>query len=159
MSKIKKIEAHEILDTRGNPTIETLVTLSDDLHAKSSVPSGTVSGTYEAVDLRDGDPTRYEGMGALKAVDAVNKIIAPRLIGMDVFKQQEIDQAMIELDGTQNKSSLGANSILSVSQAVAKVAAKSSLLPLPLYLVGSPSLKSTASYVPLTVPEGTEDFA
>ncbi len=134
MSKIKKIEAHEILDTRGNPTIETLVTLSDDQHAKSSVPSGTVGGTYEAVDLRDGDAARYEGMGVLKAADAVNKIIAPRLIGMEVFKQQEIDQAMIELDGTQNKSNLGANSILSVSQAVVKVAAKSSLLPLPLYI-------------------------
>lgn len=134
MSKIEQIVAREIFDTRGNPTIETTVVLADGTVARSSVPTGAVKGTYEAQHLRDNDPNRYFGMGVLKAVDVVNNEIAPKLIGLESSEQQEIDKLMIELDGTQNKIKLGGNSILSVSQAVCKAAAKSSLLPLSLYI-------------------------
>ncbi|MDO8269166.1 MAG: phosphopyruvate hydratase [Candidatus Levybacteria bacterium] len=134
MSKIEQIVAREIFDTRGNPTIETTVVLTDGTVAKSSVPTGATKGTYEAQHLRDNDPNRYFGMGVLKAVDVVNREIAQKLTGMEASEQQEIDKLMIELDGTQNKIKLGGNSILSVSQAVCKAAAKSSLLPLSLYI-------------------------
>lgn len=134
MAKIQNINAREILNTQGNPTIETTVTLNDGVVARSSIPSGSTNGTYEAVELRDNDPNRMNGMGMLKAVDVVNNTIAPALLGMESQEQQKIDKAMIEMDGTQNKSKLGANSILSISQAVAKAAAKSSLLPLALHL-------------------------
>lgn len=134
MTKIQNIIAREILDSRGNPTIETSVFLNDGTVASSSVPSGTIKGTYEAHELRDDDKTRMDGMGVLKAVDIVNTIIFPQLQGLEAQEQQKIDKIMIELDGTQNKFKLGGNSILSVSQAVAKAAAKSSLLPLPIYL-------------------------
>ena len=134
MAKIEQIIAREILDTRGNPTIETKVFLSDGTVSRSSVPTGSSKGTYEAQALRDEDQNRYFGQGVLKAVDTVNSIIAPKIIGMEASEQQAIDKIMIELDGTQNKMKLGANSILSVSQAVCKAAAKSSLLPLALYI-------------------------
>jgi len=134
MAKIEKVIAREILDSRAVPTVESTVVLSDGTVASSSVPSGSSRGTYEAHELRDGDSTRYKGKGVLKAVESVNSVIAPAIEGMEGSHQQEIDKKMIELDATQNKSSLGGNAILSVSQAVAKAAAKSSLLPLSVYL-------------------------
>lgn len=134
MSKIESILAHEILDSRANPTIETVVVLSDGSIARSSVPNGAIKGTYEATPLFDEDMTRMQGLGVLKAVETVNNIIAPKLKGMEATEQKKIDRIMIEMDGTQNKMKLGSNSTLSVSQAVAKAAAKSSLLPLSLYL-------------------------
>ncbi|RJQ35711.1 phosphopyruvate hydratase [Candidatus Microgenomates bacterium] len=134
MSKIKLIKAEEILDSRGNPTIETTVVLNDNTTASAACPSGASTGTYEAVELRDKDEKRFRGQGVLKAVDNVQNIIAPKLIGMDPTKQSEIDRAMIDLDGTQNKEKLGANAMLSVSMAVSKAGAKSSMLPLFLYL-------------------------
>lgn len=134
MAKIKQITAREILDSRGNPTVETMVELADGIIAKSAVPSGAVQSTYEAIELRDNDKNRYGGMGVKTAIENVNKTIAKEIVGMDVLEQQKIDKTMIELDGTQNKSKLGANAILSVSQAVAKAAARSSLLPTSLYL-------------------------
>ncbi len=123
MPKIKNIVAREILDSRGNPTIEAKVVLANGLSAKASVPSGASTGIHEAWELRDGDKKRYSGQGVLQAVRNVNEIIAPKLIGMDVLKQIEIDKTMIELDGTKNKKKLGANAILSVSLACARVAA------------------------------------
>ena len=134
MSRIKHVYAREILNSKGNPTVEATVILSNDIRGVASCPSGTSVGNYEAADLKDRDLKRFNGMGVLKAVDNVNSRIAPILVGMDVEKQQEIDRKMIELDGTINKSKLGANSILSVSMACAKSAAKSSHLPLFLYL-------------------------
>lgn len=134
MAKIKHILAREILDSKGNPTIETTVELDDGAIGVASCPSGTSVGGYEALELRDNDVNRYQGLGVLKAIENVKSIIAPKLLGMDATKQQEIDKAMIELDGTQNKGKLGANATLSVSVAVAKAAAKSSILPLFLYL-------------------------
>jgi enolase len=134
MSKIESIIAHEILDSRANPTIETVIILSDGTTARSSVPNGAIKGTYEAAPLFDGDMARMQGLGVLKAVDTVNNIIAPKLIGIEATEQKKIDRIMIEMDGTQNKMKLGSNSTLSISQAVAKAAAKSSLLPLSLYL-------------------------
>lgn len=134
MAKIEKVIASEILDTRANPTIETLIVLSDGISSISSVPSGVSRGTYEVSEIRDGDNTRYKGKGVLKAIQSVNSILGPAIIGMDAANQQEIDRKMIEMDGTQNKSSLGGNAILSISQAVAKAGAKSSLLPLSMYL-------------------------
>lgn len=123
MAKIKEIKAREILDSRGNPTVEARVVLSNGISAAASVPSGASTGIHEAWELRDGDESRYGGQGVLKAVKNVNTKIAPRLKGMDISKQQEIDQAMIGLDGTKNKKKLGANAILSVSLACARAAA------------------------------------
>lgn len=123
MSKIKNIRAREILDSRGNPTIETRVELADGVTAISSVPSGSSVGKYEAMEVRDKDPERFNGMGVLKAVTNVNEIIAPKLRGLEARNQLEVDKTMILLDGTTNKSKLGANAILSVSQAVCKAAA------------------------------------
>ena len=134
MAKIKEVKAREILNGKGEPTVETTVTLSDGKFGIASTPSGTTVGSHEAVDLRDRNSERFLGLGVLNAVSNVNKIIAPTLIGMDVTKQQEIDKKMIELDGTSNKGRLGANATLSVSIAVAKAAAQSSVLPLFLYL-------------------------
>ncbi|RJQ26171.1 phosphopyruvate hydratase [Candidatus Parcubacteria bacterium] len=136
MSKIKRIYGEEILDSRGNPTVQATVVLSDGIVSKSSVPAGASKGLYEAYELRDQDLKRYQGLGVLNAVNNINDIISQKISGFDVFEQREIDKAMIELDGTQNKSKLGANAILPVSQAVARAAAKSSLLPLSLYLRG-----------------------
>ncbi len=134
--KIKKILAYEVLDSRGNPTVECEVTLENGLKANAIVPSGASTGEKEAVELRDGEK-RYGGKGVLKAVENVNKIIAPEIEGMCVENQRAIDYAMIKLDGTPNKSKLGANAILSVSLAVAHAAAKSKNLPLYRYLGGA----------------------
>jgi enolase len=134
MAKIKQISAREILNAKGNPTIEATVILSDGATGIASCPTGTSVGTYEAVDLKDNDQTRFQGQGVLNAILNIEKLIAPNLIGMDASKQQEIDKKMIDLDGTQNKARLGANATLSVSMAVAKASAKSSVLPLYLYL-------------------------
>ncbi len=134
MSKIKQILAREILNSKGNPTIETTVILSDGKTGVAACPSGTSTGSYEALEFKDNDEKRYEGHGMLKAISNIENIIAPELIGMDATRQPEIDKKMIELDGTQNKSRLGANAILCVSMAVCKAAAKSSVLPLFLYI-------------------------
>ncbi len=134
--EIKEIKAMEILDSRGNPTVRTFVTLADGSTASASVPSGASTGENEALELRDGDSSRYGGKGVLKAVGNVNEVIAPRLSGMDAIRQQEIDMIMIDLDGTENKSRLGANATLSVSMAVARAAAKSLGIPLYVYLGG-----------------------
>src|SRR3989338_5074781 len=134
MAKIKGIHAREILECKSRPTIEAEVLLSDNTVCIASCPSGTSIGSYEALELRDHDKNRFGGLGVLKAIDNIEKIIAPKLIGMEVNRQQDIDRAMIELDGTQNKSRLGANAILSVSIAACKAAAKSSVLPPYLYL-------------------------
>ena len=123
MSKIIDIKAREILDSRGNPTIETEV-FTERVSAVASVPSGASTGSKEALELRDGDSNRYLGKGVLKAVKNVNTTIKDKLIGMDVLDQELIDKTMIELDGTDNKSNLGANAILSVSLACIKCAAK-----------------------------------
>jgi len=127
--KIKSIKAREILDSRGNPTVETTVVLDDGSKTEGSVPSGASLGKYEALELRDNDPKRYKGMGVLTAVNNVNQIIAPKLKGMDAGEQIKIDKLLIELDGTPNKSKLGANAILSASQAILEVAALSKKLP------------------------------
>lgn len=124
MSKIKNIFAREILDSRGNPTVEVEVTIESGIKEIASVPSGASTGKNEANELRDNDNTRYHGKGVLKAVSNVNNIIAPILIGKDCLNQEEIDRLMIEKDGTDNKSNLGANAILGVSLAVLKCASK-----------------------------------
>lgn len=134
MAKIEKVLAREILDSRGNPTVKAVVILSDGSTASSSVPSGVSRGVYEAHELRDGDQNRYKGQGVLKAVESVNSVIGPGIVGMDATHQQDIDKKMIEMDGTQNKSSLGGNAILAVSQAIVKASAKRSLLPLSIYI-------------------------
>ena len=135
---IRGIHAREILDSRGTPTVAAEVILENGCIAEASVPSGASTGQHEAAELRDNDPTRYFGKGVLKAVANVNNVIAPALVGMSVFEQKTIDTKMCELDGTLNKSRLGANAILAVSLAVAKVAAKSVQAPLYHYL-GSPN--------------------
>ena len=136
MPFIKEIYAREVLDSRGNPTVEVEVYTESDGFGRAIVPSGASTGEHEAVELRDGDKNRYLGKGVLKAVDNVNELIAPELIGMNVFDQVGIDQVMIELDGTPNKSKLGANAILGVSMAVARAAADLSGLSLYNYLGG-----------------------
>lgn len=136
--KIKEIHAREILDSRGTPTIEAEVTLESGHIGCAAVPSGASTGENEAIELRDGDPTRYFGKGVLKAVSNVNEIIAPELIGMSVFEQTAIDRKMRVLDGTETKSRLGANAILAVSLAVAKAAAAYIGTPLYRYL-GAPN--------------------
>lgn len=134
--KIKTIKAREIIDSRGNPTVEVDVYLEDGIMGRAAVPSGASTGEHEAIELRDGDKARYLGKGVLKAVSNVNKIIAPKIIGMDAQKQSEIDTAMIDLDGTKNKGNLGANAILGVSLAVAKAAANANKKSLFKYLGG-----------------------
>ena len=137
MSLILDIFAREILDSRGNPTVEVDVLLEDGSSGRAAVPSGASTGAHEAVEKRDGDTARYMGKGVLQAVDAVNGEIADMLVGFDALDQQAIDTAMLELDGTANKSRLGANAILSVSLAVAKAAADFSNLPLYRYVGGT----------------------
>lgn len=134
MSKIKSVKAREILDSRGNPTVETEVVLTSGAKAWAAVPSGASTGSYEALELRDGDKKRYDGKGVLKAVKNVNEKIASKLKGWAVSKQKEIDQLMLELDGTENKSKLGANAILGVSLAVARAGAIDAKKPLYAYL-------------------------
>jgi enolase len=134
MSKISGVKAREILDSRGNPTVEVEVKLADGTIGQAAVPSGASTGKYEAVELRDGDGSRYNGLGVLKAINNVNKPIAAAITGMNAGEQHAIDQKMIELDGTDNKSRLGANAILGTSLAVAHAAANSKHLPLYKYL-------------------------
>jgi len=134
--RIISIEAMEILDSRGNPTIRTTVSLENGLCGTASVPSGASTGENEAIELRDGDKSRYRGKGVLKAVENVNREIAPELLGMTPDRQAEIDRIMLKVDGTSGKSNLGANAILSVSLATAVTAAKSHNVPLYAYLGG-----------------------
>lgn len=136
--KIKKVTAREILDSRGTPTVAAEVILDCGCRAEAMVPSGASTGTHEAIELRDGDPTRYNGKGVIKATSNVNKIIAPAIIGLSATEQRAIDKCMCELDGTPDKSRLGANAILAVSIAVAKAAAACLDVPLFRYL-GSPN--------------------
>jgi len=135
-SRIVSIRAMEILDSRGNPTLRAFVNLDNGIVASASVPSGASTGENEACELRDDDKKRYAGKGVLKAVSNINKLIAPKIIGMDPSRQIEVDRTMIELDGTPNKTRLGANAILGVSMAVARSAAISADLPLYAYLGG-----------------------
>ena len=137
MSAIIDITAREILDSRGNPTIEVDVTLEDGSFGRAAVPSGASTGAHEAVELRDGDANRYKGKGVLQAVNGVNGELAAALLGLDATEQPMIDMAMIDLDGTENKSRLGANAILGVSLAVAKAAADFVSLPLYRYVGGT----------------------
>ncbi|MGR3463152.1 phosphopyruvate hydratase [Limimaricola sp.] len=136
MSTIIDIHAREVLDSRGNPTVEVDVILEDGTMGRAAVPSGASTGAYEAVEKRDGDKSRYMGKGVLDAVAAVNGEIAEAILGMDATEQVEIDQTMIELDGTDNKGRLGANAILGVSMAVAKAAAEATTQPLFRYVGG-----------------------
>lgn len=136
MSIIETVQAREILDSRGNPTVEVEVFLEDGAFGRAAVPSGASTGVHEALELRDGDKSRYGGKGVLKAVQAVNEEIADALFGMDALDQAAVDAEMLALDGTPNKSKLGANAILGVSLAVARAAAASTDLPLYRYLGG-----------------------
>lgn len=136
MSLIIDIHARQILDSRGNPTIEVDVLTENGALGRAAVPSGASTGAHEAVELRDNDKSKYMGKGVLKAVENVNDVIAPELKGMDVFEQNVIDKLMIDLDGTENKGKLGANAILGVSLAVAKAAAQESRQPLYRYIGG-----------------------
>ena len=134
---IQNVHAREILDSRGNPTVEVEVILESGVMGRASVPSGASTGENEALELRDGDKTRYLGKGVMKAVDNVNNIIAPEIIGMPVLEQRAIDSRMISLDGTPTKSKLGANAILGVSLACAHAAAAYLEMPLYRYIGGS----------------------
>lgn len=136
MSKIVKIVGRQILDSRGNPTVEVDVYTSNGILGRAAVPSGASTGIHEAVELRDGDKSVYLGKGVLKAVNNINTVIADLLIGKSIFDQKAIDTAMCELDGTENKSNLGANAILGTSLAVARAAAQESGLPLYQYIGG-----------------------
>ena len=135
-TEITTIHAREILDSRGNPTVEVETELENGTVGRAAVPSGASTGAFEAVELRDGDKKRFMGKGVLKAVDNINSILAPELEGMDALYQREIDQMMLDLDGTENKSKLGANAILGVSLSTAKAVALSLQMPLYRYLGG-----------------------
>ncbi len=167
MAKIKQITASEILNAKGNPTIETTVILTDGAVGIASCPTGTSVGKYEAVEIRDKDEKRFQGLGVLNAIMNIEEMIVPNLLGMDATKQPEIDKKMIALDGTANKGRLGANAILSVSMAVAKAAAKSSILPLFLYLREFVKKENVPLKVPIPIfnvinggkhAQGTIDF-
>jgi enolase len=136
MSEIKEVHAREIMDSRGNPTVEVDVVLESGYYGRAAVPSGASTGEREAVELRDGDKSRYLGKGVTKAVDNVNNTIAKEVAGIEAANQALVDKTMIELDGTNNKSKLGANAILGVSMAVAKAAAEEAGLPLYRYIGG-----------------------
>src|SRR5487761_2167125 len=136
MTAIADIHAREILDSRGNPTVEVEVTLDSGAMGRAMVPSGASTGAHEAVEKRDGDAKRYGGKGVLGAVHAVNEILGPALEGLDATAQREVDQTLIELDGTHNKANLGANALLGCSLAVARAAAASLSVPLYRYLGG-----------------------
>ncbi len=137
MSEIIDIQGREILDSRGTPTVEVDVALDDGSFGRAAVPSGASTGVHEAVELRDGDKSRFNGKGVLKAVEAVNTVLYDTVIGLDAAEQIEIDRAMIAADGTENKGKLGANAILGVSLAIAKAAAESAALPLYRYIGGT----------------------
>jgi enolase len=136
MSLIESIHARQILDSRGNPTIEVDVVTESGAHGRAAVPSGASTGTHEAVELRDGDKSKFLGKGVLKAVENVNTTIAAELAGFSIFEQNLLDKIMIELDGTSNKGKLGANAILGVSLAIAKAGAMEAGLPLYRYIGG-----------------------
>jgi enolase len=136
MSLIESIHARQILDSRGNPTIEVDVVTESGAHGRAAVPSGASTGTHEAVELRDGDKSKFLGKGVLKAVENVNTTIAAELVGFSIFEQNLLDKIMIELDGTSNKGKLGANAILGVSLAIAKAGAVEAGLPLYRYIGG-----------------------
>ena len=142
MGRISDIRARQILDSRGNPTVEADVILDDGTLGRAAVPSGASTGEHEALELRDGDGKAYLGKGVLQAVQNVNETIKPKVVGMDPVQQTEVDRVMLELDGTETKSNLGANAILSVSMAVARAAALSLGQPLYVYL-GGPNAKVT----------------
>lgn len=146
--KIKKIHARQILDSRGNPTVECDVVLDNGILGRAAVPSGASTGSNEAIELRDGDPKKYLGKGVLKAVENVNNAIAKAIVGMDSEQQKEIDEAMIALDGTSNKSKLGANAILAVSLAVAHASANGLGIPLFEYFE-NPDKEKKAHLLPL----------
>jgi enolase len=135
-TSIMHVEAREVLDSRGFPTVEATVVLEDESVGEAAVPSGASVGEFEAVELRDGDPKRYNGKGTLNAVEFVNGEISSAVVGLDATDQEDVDQTMIDLDGTENKSRLGANAILAVSLAAAKAASQSCRLPLFRYLGG-----------------------
>ena len=137
MASIKRIHGRQILDSRGNPTVEVDVMLENGAFGRAAVPSGASTGIYEAVELRDDDKTKYLGKGVLKAVENVNKTLAPKLLGFEAADQRALDAAMIALDGTENKGKLGANAILGVSMAAAKASAASAGMPLFRYLGGT----------------------
>jgi enolase len=147
MTKIQNITAQEILDSRGNPTVMVNVTLNNGIAASACVPSGASTGIREAVELRDGDAQRYGGKGVLKAVANVNKIIAPKLKGKSPHAQKDIDDLMRKLDGTENKSKLGANAILGVSMAVCRADALDSKIPLYAYIRKLHGGKATAPFI------------
>ena len=136
MSDIKNVYAREILDSRGNPTVEVEVELESGAVGRASVPSGASAGSFEALELRDGDRTRYNGKGVLRAVENIEELISPELAGMDALDQNGIDSTLIDLDGTAEKEKLGANATLGVSLAVARAAADELGLPLYRYLGG-----------------------
>ncbi|MCX6695226.1 MAG: phosphopyruvate hydratase [Candidatus Altiarchaeota archaeon] len=146
--KIRSVKAREVLDSRGNPTVEVDLTVSNGLF-RAMVPSGASTGQHEALELRDGDKGRYDGKGVLKAVENANKVIAPKVLGMDCTKQYELDDLMIKLDGTETKSKLGANAILGVSMAACKAAAACQGKPLYAYVAGI----SGSNGVTLPVPQ------
>ena len=149
MSKIERVVGREILDSRGNPTIEVIVTLESGVSAVAMVPSGASTGAHEAVELRDGDSKRYSGKGVLKAVSHVNTVLAEAVVGMEASDQKDIDDAMIALDGTENKGRLGANAILGISLAVARASALESDIPLYQHIN---ALLGTDKKVSLPVP-------
>ncbi len=130
MAKITDVKAREILDSRGNPTVEVLVRLDGGAEARASVPSGASTGTHEALELRDGDPKRYDGKGVRKAVENANVVLKKKIVGMDANQQRRVDEVMLAADGTDNKSKLGANAILGVSLAVARAASVANGMPL-----------------------------
>src|SRR6056297_3296063 len=143
MSTIEYVEAREILDSRGNPTVEVDVVLEDGSFGRAAVPSGASTGEHEAVELRDGDKSRFKGKGVLKAVENVNNIIAAEIEGLDALDQVDIDTTLLELDGTDNKAKLGANAILGVSMATARAAAD---------FLGVPLFKYLGAYHAVTLP-------
>lgn len=137
MSAIVDIIGREILDSRGNPTVECDVLLESGVMGRAAVPSGASTGSREAIELRDGDKSRYQGKGVLTAVEHINTEISEAIMGLDAAEQAFLDKTLIELDGTENKSRLGANAMLAVSMAVAKAAAEEAGLPLYRYFGGS----------------------
>lgn len=152
MSKIKRVWAREILDSRGNPTIEGEIELESGVVSRAAVPSGASTGTLEALEMRDNEPGRYSGKGVTQAVSSVKEKIGPEISGKSVFDQKEIDKAMIDLDGTENKSVLGANSILAVSLAVARAASQEKGVDLYEYIEEKSKVQSLKSKITIPVP-------
>ncbi len=152
MSTITKVHARQILDSRGNPTIEVDVVTDRGIIGRASVPSGASTGSREALELRDGDKSKFMGKGVLKAVDNVNKIIAPKLMGKSVFEQRALDHLMIELDGTENKDKLGANAILGVSMAICRAAALEKNKPIYRYLFEDLKIPNAVGKLRLPTP-------